>query len=305
MLPMNYIQRDFVFSDPAPTVSFTVTQGENPLDPTIGQCYYEHQISYIDPQNSFISRFDCGVSHKPAGYTITGRVRPQLVFEYCLAGSICYNGHILGPGDFIVVEPYHCFNSVAEQGGENGFWCCWEGDILGPVAEKLKKFNSETVYHLGMDETVCGMFNAVIYNRDYASIDLNGYILGFTNQLLALLPAVENRSGDNSTPLVRRAIAIIEREYRTITVEALAKQLYVAPSHLSRAFHRETGIPPKQYITRTRLTSAIYYLTSTEYSLQKIAEMLGYTNYTNFYSAFRQRFGMSPDAYRRLYTQRE
>lgn len=304
MLPMNYILRTFLISDAPPTVQLTISQGENPLDPQFDACYFEQQISYIDPQHRLLTRFDCGISHKPEGYCIANRVRSALLFKYCLSGNIDYNGHTLSAGDFIVVEPYHCFNSVAKAGGAECLWCAWDGDMATIAAEKLKNFDSETVYHLDMAETLRTIFSAVIYQRSYPMIDLDNYLLGFTKQLLALLPAREDRRAESRSPLIRRAIAIIEQEFRTITVEALASRLFVDPSHLSRTFHRELELPPKQYITQTRLNCAVYYLTSTECPLQEIADMIGYSNYSNFYTAFRQRFGLSPDKYRRQYAER-
>lgn len=305
MLPMNYILRTFLISDVPPTVQMTISQGKNPLDPQFDARYFEHQISYIDPEHRLLTRFDCGISHKPEGYRVENRVRSALLFKYCLSGGIDYNGHSLSAGDFVVVEPYHCFNSVAREGGAECLWCAWDGDMAAMAAEKLKNYDSETVYHLDMAQTLRTIFSAVIYQRSYSMIDLDNYLLGFTKQLLALLPAGEDQHIECRSPLIRRAVEIIEQEFCTITVEALASRLFVDPSHLSRTFRRELGLPPKQYITITRLNCAVYYLTSTEYPLQEIADIVGYTNYSNFYTTFRQRFGMSPDVYRRQYARHD
>lgn len=300
MFPMNYVHRDFVFSDEGPVSRTTVKTGENPLRPEPGLRFYEHQLSYLAPHDPYILRFDCGLSYKPAGYTIRNRVRPQLLFEFIVAGEQVYNGTPLHAGDFVIVEPYSTYTAIAGEENVTILWCAWEGDILSTVAETLKHFSSARIYHLDIGDTLMPMFTSAIYNRHYAVLDLDRYVRGFTDQLLALLTVVDRAPAEPS-PLVRRALGIIAREYSSITVEALARQLFVAPGYLCRAFHRDMGIPPKQYITQTKLAFAVFYLTNTNQSIKQIADAVGYANYANFYAAFRAQYGMSPDAYRRAY----
>lgn len=302
MFPMSYIHRDFVFSDTGHSLQASVTTGENPLFPTDGRSYYEHQISYLSPRDPYVTRFDCGISHKPAGYAIRNRIRPQLVFEFVLAGTLFYHDSPLHAGDLIIVEPYANYTSLAGEDDATLLWCAWEGNSLSQIADSLKQLSSGCVYHLDLGETLLPMFKAVIYNRHYATLDLARYIGGFTDQLLALLSIIERAPAEPS-PLVRRALEIINTEYRSITVEALARQLFVAPGYLCRTFHRDMGMPPKQYITRARLSYAIFHLVNTNRPLRHIAESVGYANYTNFYTAFRAQYGISPEAYRRAYAE--
>lgn len=306
MLPIRYVHREFIFSDPKePDAWLTISHGENPLRPATDGGYLENYLSYADPANRYISRFDCGYTHKPAGYRICNRVLPYFLFKYCLSGSIAYNGLEMHAGDAIFVEPYHPFNSVPLEGGVEALWCTWDGDLMLHVAEKLRAYRSDAVYHLGTGEPLRSLFETAIYNRHYDVIDINSFASGFTDLLLSFLPAINAPAEQTTNPLVRHALAIIEREYRTLSVDRLASMLYVDPCHLARSFRREIGVTPKQYLTRVKLTYADYYLTNTTHTIQQIADMVGYSNYTSFYIAFRQRFGLSPEEYRRAYTSRD
>lgn len=308
MLPIRYIHRQFIISDTpgtSPTATLSISHGTNPLEASPNERYYENYISYIDPANRFISRFDCGISCKPEGYRIKNRILPYILFKVLLRGSLEYNGMAMQAGDAVFVEPYHPFNSVPNEGGATALWCAWEGNIMLHVAEKMKAYRSDTVYHLGTEEELFYLFSSVIYNRHFNVIDMNTFVSGFTDQLLAFLPAIDSQDAQTITnPLVKRALDIIEQEYQTLTVEAMARQLYVDPCHLARSFRRELGITPKQYLTRVKLTYAEYYLSNTGYTIQTIAELVGYANYTSFYLAFHQRYGMPPEEYRRIYSSR-
>lgn len=306
MLPIRYVHRKFIISDTEePSDLVTISHGENPLRPAPDGGYLENYISYADPVNRYISRFDCGYTHKPAGYHIRNRVLPSVLFKYCLSGSLEYNGLEMHAGDAIFVEPYYPFNSVPLEGGTEALWCVWEGDLMLHVAEKLRAYRSDAVYHLGTGEPLRALFEATIYNRHYDVLDINSFVSGFTDLLMSFLPAINAPEGERTTnPLVKRALAIIEREYRTLSVDRLAGMLYVDPCHLARSFRREVGVTPKQYLTRVKLTYAEYYLTNTTHTIQQIADMVGYANYTSFYIAFRQRFGLAPEEYRRAYTSR-
>ena len=49
------------------------------------------------------------------------------------------------------------------------------------------------------------------------------------------------------------------------------------------------------------MVHAEHYLISTEYPIQKISEIVGYNNYTNFYVAFKNKYGIAPEEYRKIY----
>ena len=54
------------------------------------------------------------------------------------------------------------------------------------------------------------------------------------------------------------------------------------------------GISPFDYILQVRMETANNYLLNTDYSIQKIAELSGYSNYSHFTRAFTKYYGLSP-----------
>lgn len=84
-----------------------------------------------------------------------------------------------------------------------------------------------------------------------------------------------------------------------ISLETLARDMYLSPSHLSHAFRDWTGYSPKQYLVLCRLSYARELLLTTEQSVSQIAARCGFGDVNNFIRTFRERMGCTPSAYRR------
>lgn len=79
---------------------------------------------------------------------------------------------------------------------------------------------------------------------------------------------------------------------KPLTVEALAKQFGYAPNVLHKKFKQYHGVTPYQHIQERRLLKAKRLLTSgSGHSVKQVAEMCGYSESTNFLTAFKKRFG--------------
>lgn len=82
------------------------------------------------------------------------------------------------------------------------------------------------------------------------------------------------------------------------TVEQLARLVGTNEKRLSRAFREELGQTVFEYVRSERLRIAQHLLTRTPLSIAHIAEEIGFSSAANFATAFRERFGVSPSAYR-------
>lgn len=83
-----------------------------------------------------------------------------------------------------------------------------------------------------------------------------------------------------------------------IDVNSLAKEFKMSRSELYRLFgkYRDAGIA--EYIKIKRLKTAASLLRSTKHSITKIADMVGYNNYSYFSKIFHERYGLTPHKYR-------
>lgn len=86
------------------------------------------------------------------------------------------------------------------------------------------------------------------------------------------------------------------------TLDSLAAQAGLSPSHFSRMFRRATGVSPHQYVLRARLERAQTLLASRELSIAQVAGALGFATQSHFTRAFRNYCGQTPSLWRRAHS---
>lgn len=91
----------------------------------------------------------------------------------------------------------------------------------------------------------------------------------------------------------------IEANYdRGITLCDVAKAVGYSPAYLTNKVKRETGRTVNRWIVERRIAQALLLLSSTNQSVEQIAETVGYQNTCYFFRQFRQYQGTTPQAWR-------
>ena len=75
----------------------------------------------------------------------------------------------------------------------------------------------------------------------------------------------------------------------------------VSPSYFSTLFKNTTGENYKSFLINIRLEEAIKLVLSTDLKTYQLAERVGYNNVRRFVDAFKNKYGVSPTEYRKLY----
>lgn len=84
-----------------------------------------------------------------------------------------------------------------------------------------------------------------------------------------------------------------------VKVDDLAAELHVSPEHFCRIFRRLQGMPPRAFLTRTRIEAAQSLLLTSNHSITRIAELLGYDSPFYFSRQFKSKVGFSPTDFRK------
>ena len=82
-----------------------------------------------------------------------------------------------------------------------------------------------------------------------------------------------------------------------LTMEHVAKEFEISKSTLSHIFRKEAGISFYTYVTHRRLEAA-KCLIEQDVSLESVGRMVGFTEHSTFYRAFKGEYGSSPKEYR-------
>ena len=97
------------------------------------------------------------------------------------------------------------------------------------------------------------------------------------------------------SPVVERALRYIADKYSSyLSLETIASNILVNPSHLSRTFKKETGVGITDYIARLRVEKAKELLAFTDMLAYEIAEAVGFKDSTYFSFVFKKTTGVSP-----------
>ena len=156
---------------------------------------------------------------------------------------------------------------------------CWE-----PMGELLRSAVRET------EEQSDGWQLAVM-----------GYVMTFMTQLKRAFQDAHTQPLAAEKPeLLDLAMGYVEANLGSrITLEELARQLYVSESTVSQIFRRKMGVSVYRYVTQRRLIAAKTFI-GQGLPLEEVAERVGFGDYSSFYRAFRQEYGISPRQFRKV-----
>ena len=112
-------------------------------------------------------------------------------------------------------------------------------------------------------------------------------------------------AGAHSRQMVEQAKEIIHREYASdLTLQTVAAELFVNPCYLSTVFHQVTGSTFRTYLKSVRLHHTCRLLTQTNHLITDIAMQTGFNSTAYLISSFRKEFGVTPNAYRAIHSER-
>lgn len=141
-----------------------------------------------------------------------------------------------------------------------------------------------------------------------AEIQADGWEAAVMGNTILLLTQIK-RATDQRTArsmraekpeLLDRLMAHIEANYTgQLNIGDLAKQFYVSNSTVSHLFKEKMGVSFYRYVTQRRLIAAKTHIEK-GLPLEETCVRSGFSDYSSFYRAFKQEFGISPRQYRTM-----
>lgn len=124
---------------------------------------------------------------------------------------------------------------------------------------------------------------------------------GLVLELLAELSRATRRedASRQAPPWLGRAQELIrDLRDRPLSLERVAGDVGVHPSHLARGFRRHLGMTPGEYLREVRVEAALRLLAETRVPISVVARRAGFYDQSHLTRVVRQRTGMTPGRYR-------
>jgi len=211
------------------------------------------------------------------------------------AGQCFECGHEHGLGDRCVSFSYapDFFECIAADAGAHGSSMDFRTSRLPPL-RALSPLIARACAGLSMDGALDGWM-------DVSWEEISVQLAALAVQLASGLSPHSSDVPPSALARVTRVVRAIERHPDAgLSLGRLAREAGLSPYHFLRTFERLTGLTPHQYLRRARLREAAIQLADPQQRARilDVALDCGFGDVSNFNSAFRAEFGVSPRVYR-------
>ena len=105
------------------------------------------------------------------------------------------------------------------------------------------------------------------------------------------------KTGSSPRSVSEQILDYMEDHSAAVSLKDIAAHFHYHPNYISSLLHRETGRKFTEILLERRMERAVLLMKNTTLSIEEISVMLGYSNHSNFYKAFKDYYGVAPRAY--------
>lgn len=219
---------------------------------------------------------------------------------------------VIKAGDLLVYNAGVVHDEVSGPDMEVGSYCVGVGGLHMPGLRENALISDEKGYVFptgryfeDMKELFVMMFRNLAAGEPHAELFCTSLLHALLVSVITVTEGVgETRENPADEPhiLGSRIKDYIDRHYmEPITLQSMGEALRISPYYLSHVFKQMSGYSPVQYLLRRRIGEAQTLLITTELSVARIAEMVGYDSQSYFNLQFTKNVGMPPSRYRHNY----
>ena len=141
------------------------------------------------------------------------------------------------------------------------------------------------------------MLNEYFDPKPFSNQILEHYLSILLFELARSLPTLGDTVRDANDPYVQ-VLELIDQEYSTLTLAKAAKELNFNKNYLSNLIKEKGNATFTELLNQKKIMIAQLLLKSTNFSIEKICQTVGYSNKTYFYKQFQNQFEKLPSQVR-------
>ncbi len=180
-------------------------------------------------------------------------------------------------------------------------WVVPDGYALSSLLKHFQ-LTEPAVYRLTETTRLEGVFRSMheaLHSDDImGNYRCAGYLYEFLLEFYRLITLKE--SGNYYSPALHKALDYINQHFlESVSMEDLCSISNVSKQHLCHLFRASLNMRPMEYITRKRLQAAKEMLSTTDFSIEKIAEDTGFCTASYFCKNFKRFEGITAGEFRK------
>lgn len=114
------------------------------------------------------------------------------------------------------------------------------------------------------------------------------------------LPEASVHADPRTSRILEQVLEAIRQDYnKDITLQDLARRVYLTPNYLGTIFYKHMGRSFLDYLAQYRVQKAAELLESGKYLIYEVSEMVGYRDHDYFRRVFKDYMGVTPSQYRK------
>ena len=220
----------------------------------------------------------------------------------------------LQKGDIIYVAPGISHRPILPYGSDELYkrdviWI--NADFIKHLArnmnyeEELHKKHSALFRTAGTEwEMIGGYFHNCVRESEAKKQGWQAAVLGNTFLIISSLIRASQETPikmkAEKPELLDRVMFYIEKNLtKKITLQETAEHFFVSSSTISNLFKNRLGVSFYHCVTQRRLIASKDLITK-NIPLERVAEMVGFNDYSAFYRAFKQEYGISPREFKTI-----
>lgn len=249
----------------------------------------------------------CGTRH-PSSYRMS---RPEGVPNYVLLivktpGEFMINNnfYLVSPGNAIILAPFTSSFYGNPKGDYIDDWLHFE--LADDSIFDRNEIPKNIPFSIGNAEIFTFFIRQILWEKSYTppqfmSKNIEALFSVLINHLSVACHNINNQKSNHrfENELQQLRLELQNSIAEKHTIEEYAKKLGVSPSYFQHLYTSFFNISFQKDLIQMRIEHAKYILTTTDLTLEQIAEICGYSNEVHFYRQFKQITGLTPSKYRK------